>query len=306
MVKCSKVGLMVRELTGFLNLDKPQDWTSHDCVAKVRRILHTKRVGHGGTLDPMATGVLPIAVGLATRLLPYLPEKKAYRARIRFGMTTNTDDREGEVLRSNPCPHLTLETVQAYLPQFFGTIEQIPPIYSAIQREGKRLYELARKGEIVKAPPRRVEIYGITVLGWYAGEYPEMEVAIACGPGTYIRAIARDLGELAGTGGTLAGLTRTESCGLFLAESISLETLASSDPLSVLLSPRQALQSLEFLKLSLEKSLDWLHGRKISLTVPIPSKFLAIESEEGDFLGIGEVISDSDQVYLQPKVVFPQ
>ncbi len=129
---------------GFLNLNKPPDWTSHDCVAKVRKILKTKRVGHGGTLDPMATGVLPIAVGAATRLLPYLPENKAYRAKIQLGLSTDTDDITGKAIATCPWPDLTLEAVKPHLAEFIGNIAQIPPMYSAIHKDGRRLYELAR------------------------------------------------------------------------------------------------------------------------------------------------------------------
>ncbi|MEG3439113.1 tRNA pseudouridine(55) synthase TruB [Pannus brasiliensis CCIBt3594] len=293
-------------MLGFVNLDKPSGWTSHDCVARVRRILKTKRVGHGGTLDPMATGVLPIAVGNATRLLSYLPDKKAYRARIRFGMTTNTDDIEGEVIRSNPCPDLCLKTVETYLPRFSGSIEQIPPMFSAIQKDGKRLYELARKGEIIEVPPRIVEIYGITVLGWTEGEFPELEVSIECGGGTYIRSIARDLGDLVGVGGTLAGLIRTRSCGMELSDSITLETLAAADIHEILLPPRVALQGLEFLRLSPESSIDWFHGRKIALEGGEKGAFRAIESEDGKFLGIGQIAGDDESCYLQPKVVLAE
>lgn len=290
-------------MLGFINLNKPSGWTSHDCVARVRRILKTKRVGHGGTLDPMATGVLPIAVGNATRLLPYLPDNKAYRARIRFGTTTNTDDIEGEVIRANPCPDLCLKTVENYLPRFSGSIEQVPPMFSAIQRDGKRLYELARKGEIIEVPPRIVEIYGITVLGWSSGEFPELEVSIECGAGTYIRSIARDLGDLVGAGGTLAGLIRTRSCGMEINDSITLETLATADIHEILLPPRVALQGLEFVRLSPERAIDWFHGRKIALESGEKGGVIAIESEDGKFLGIGQIAGDGENRYLQPKVV---
>lgn len=134
-------------MNGFLNLNKPFGLTSHDCVARVRRLLHLKRVGHGGTLDPAAIGVLPIALGRATRLLQYLSHDKAYRATVRFGVRTATDDMAGEVLAADPCPQLTLPEVQKFLPQFLGKIQQIPPSYSAIQVGGKRLYELARAGK---------------------------------------------------------------------------------------------------------------------------------------------------------------
>ena len=143
---------MSNDKIGFLNLNKPAGWTSHDCVAKVRRLLNIKRVGHGGTLDPAATGVLPIAVGKATRLLQFLPEEKEYHARVRLGVKTTTDDLEGTIITAQEASQLTLDDIKPILSQFEGKIEQIPPAYSAIQLGGKRLYELARAGEQVEVP----------------------------------------------------------------------------------------------------------------------------------------------------------
>ena len=183
-------------MQGFLNLNKPFDWTSHDCVARVRKLLRLKRVGHAGTLDPAAIGVLPIALGKATRLLQYLPGEKAYKATIRLGVRTTTDDLQGDVIASVPGVLLSKEAVQTALQQFKGKISQIPPNYSAIQVQGKRLYDLARKGENVEVPARIIEVFQIEILDWRFGEFPELDVAIACGPGTYIRAIARDLGTV--------------------------------------------------------------------------------------------------------------
>ncbi|MDX2256195.1 MAG: tRNA pseudouridine(55) synthase TruB, partial [Pseudanabaenaceae cyanobacterium bins.39] len=182
---------------GFISIDKPPEITAHDCVSKLRKLLKQKKIGHGGTLDPMATGVLPIAVGNATRLLRFLPSGKAYIAKIRFGLVTNTDDITGEIVSDRPCSNLNLDTVKDLLPLFQGKITQRPPAFSAIQVDGKRLYDLARRGEITEAdvPMREVEVKEIKVLGWTEGDYPELDVAIACGAGTYIRAIARDLGE---------------------------------------------------------------------------------------------------------------
>ena len=212
-------------IDGFINLYKPYDWTSHDCVARLRRLLNTKKIGHGGTLDPKATGVLPIAVGKATRLLQYLPTGKAYRAVIRFGVTTTTDDLEGEIVTQQSATQLTLEAIQAALPQFLGKIEQTPPIYSAIQVEGKRLYQLARQGKAVEVPSRQVVIHQLQIEGWQPGKQPELTLDIHCGPGTYIRSLARDLGAAMGTGATLANLVRTHSSGFDLADSITLEEL---------------------------------------------------------------------------------
>ena len=212
-------------MDGFINLQKLPDWTSHDCVAKVRRILNMKKVGHGGTLDPAAVGVLPIAIGKATRLLQYLPEGKGYRAIIRFGVQTTTDDLAGEIVYSEPVPNLTIEQIRAVMPEFIGEILQTPPMYSAIQVNGQRLYKLAREGKVVEVPTRQVTISSIEILNWTPGDFPELEVQISCGGGTYIRSIAHDLGVRLDTQGVLAFLERTASCGLQLSESITLEEL---------------------------------------------------------------------------------
>ncbi|MEN9248365.1 MAG: tRNA pseudouridine(55) synthase TruB, partial [Gloeomargarita sp. GMQP_bins_69] len=143
-------------MDGFLNLYKPAGWTSHDCVAKVRRLLGERRVGHGGTLDPWAMGVLPIAIGRATRLVNFLPPEKRYRARIRFGVQTTTDDLAGEIVTQRPVPDLTLAMVQGVLPEFVGVITQKPPAFSAVHIQGQRAYDLARQGQAVEMPDRRV------------------------------------------------------------------------------------------------------------------------------------------------------
>ncbi|MGK7875648.1 MAG: tRNA pseudouridine(55) synthase TruB [Xenococcaceae cyanobacterium] len=295
-------------MIGFLNLNKPPGFTSHDCVAKVRRMLKNKRVGHGGTLDPAATGVLPIAVGKATRLLPFLPEDKAYRARIRFGVRTTTDDLEGDAMETQPGAELTLEQIKPLLRQFEGKIEQIPPAYSAIKRGGKRLYELARKGEKVEVPVRTVEVSQIEILAWHPGEFPELEVAIACGPGTYIRAIARDLGGVLRVGGTLAALTRTESCGFRLEESLTfeqLETQLQQETFS-LIPPAIALKHLAPVILRATEAKRWCQGQQISTweETAIQSKILmGVYHEDGRFLGIGEGVNSDSKLALIPKIV---
>ncbi|WP_013322731.1 tRNA pseudouridine(55) synthase TruB [Gloeothece verrucosa] len=295
-------------MLGFLNLNKPAGWTSHDCVAKIRRLLKIKRVGHGGTLDPAATGVLPIAVGKATRLLPFLPDKKAYRARIRFGVITTTDDLQGEIIQTCPCSHLTLEEILLLLPQFIGTIEQIPPAYSAISVGGKRLYKLARQGEQVEVPTRRVEIDQIDNWVWYPGEYPELEIDISCGPGTYIRSLARDLGNLLAVGGTLAALTRTLSCGMNLVNSLSLqeiEALQNQGQLSVI-PPQTALKHLLTITLSEQAAQRWCQGQAVNLSDQInlsSSDKVQVVQDEQKFLGIGEVKSVKNSSYAEPAII---
>ncbi|WP_414624538.1 tRNA pseudouridine(55) synthase TruB [Calothrix sp. CCY 0018] len=285
---------------GFLNLDKPFDWTSHDCVAKTRKLLRIKKVGHAGTLDPAATGVLPIAIGKATRLLQYLPTDKAYKATIRLGVQTTTDDLQGEIISQQPVTELSLETVKTVLQQFQGKIEQIPPSYSAIQVDGKRLYDLARLGEKVEAPVRNVEVFNIDILDWRVGTFAELDVSIACGGGTYIRAIARDLGAVLGTGGTLAALQRTVSSGFNLADSITLAELEAkleAEEFQPMVADAP-LQHLPEITLAETEARRWCQGQKISLDSQV-SQIARIYNEERLFLGIGE----SKEELLIPRMV---
>lgn len=307
-------------MQGFINLNKPTGFTSHDCVACVRKLLRLKKIGHGGTLDPAATGVLPIAVGRATRLLQFLPSGKAYRATIRLGVKTTTDDLAGEILISNPAAWLTLEQVQPYLSKFQGTIAQIPPSYSAIHVDGKRLYELARSGIEVDIPVRTVEVGEIAVLGWRPGQFPELEVAITCGTGTYIRSIARDLGEAIGTGGTLAALSRTHSSGFDLENSITLEALAAQLEAETFrpMLPELALAHLPAIELPTALAKRWSQGQKICWEEILPTSLKRdIESKEnqvfyrvcgaGDrFLGIGTEVVREGEKLLIPKLVWAE
>ena len=255
-------------IAGFLNLYKPVGWTSHDCVAKLRRLLQIKKVGHGGTLDPAAAGVLP-------------------------------------------CSELMEAAVMAALPQFIGTIEQIPPRYSAVQVQGKRLYDLARQGQAFEVPKRTVIVHHITPIAWQPGNFPELEVDIACGAGTYIRSIARDLGAALGTGATLAALKRTKSSGFTQDNSITLEQLEAQlqDNSFALISPAIALQHLPRIVLSDEQAKRWQQGQKI------PYKFrdsdlncphYQVFNEAEQFLGITDwaFVPDTDETRLLPKVVF--
>ncbi|MBN4003620.1 tRNA pseudouridine(55) synthase TruB [Nostoc sp. LPT] len=286
---------------GFFNLNKPFDWTSHDCVARVRKLLRLKRVGHAGTLDPAATGVLPIALGKATRLLQYLPENKAYKATIRLGVRTTTDDLQGEIIASQACAGLSLAEVKTALAQFEGKIEQIPPNYSAIQVDGKRLYDLARQGKMVEVPVRTVEIFQIDILDWREGDFPELDVAIACGSGTYIRAIARDLGAILETGGTLAALIRTQSSGFDLTDSLTftdLETKLQGGTFQPL-APDAALQHLLYVTLPAISAQKWRQGQRVSLNSDITG-IVRVYQEETRFLGVGQL---QDEVLI-PQMVF--
>ncbi len=307
--------LLIFMFNGFISIDKPPIITAHDCVSNLRKLLKQKKIGHGGTLDPMATGVLPIAVGNATRLLRFLPEGKAYNAKIRFGIATNTNDITGQIISDRPCPNLNLGEVEKYLPLFQGKITQRPPAFSAIWINGVRLYDLARRGEIADAdiPMREVEITEIKVLGWTDGDYPELDVAIACGSGTYIRSIARDLGEKLGYGATLSGLRRTYSNGFDLDSSLSFEQVAElmrSQSLKVL-APDHGLHFLPEVSFDVDQTKRWCMGQTIkdefARTVnsleesPKPEihNYVRTYDEDQQFLGVSEAID----LELQPIVV---
>ncbi len=213
---------------GFINVHKPIGITSHDVVNKIRRLIGEKQVGHGGTLDPLAEGVLPVAVGSACRLLRFLPQDKTYVAEILLGQQTTTDDIEGDVIRAadaSSISSISNNAIEAALTKFTGEIDQVPPFFSAIHVDGKRLYELARAGNTaVEIKPRKVTIYKLEILGI---ALPVVRVRVACSSGTYIRSIARDLGEALGCGGCLKSLVR-EQAGLFgLDKSLTLESIAA-------------------------------------------------------------------------------
>ena len=295
---------------GFINLNKPAGFTSHDCVAKLRKLLNTKKVGHGGTLDPAATGVLPVAIGKATRLLQFLPESKAYRARIRLGVTTTTDDLSGEVIQTTAKVNLEANQIINSLNNFSGTIEQVPPIYSAIKKDGKKLYELARKGEQITVEPRTVKISKIELLNIDRSN-DEIEVDINCGPGTYIRSIARDLGEQLGVGGTLASLIRTKSCGMVLNDSVTFEQIETQiqQQTFTLIEPSLVLSHLDAVRLSDRDSQLWCQGQLIDLdNAQTDSDFSKHNSylvtyKDHTFLGISILYERNNVLKVKPKIV---
>jgi len=209
------------ELNGVLIIDKPTGWTSHDVVAVVRKKLHMKRVGHGGTLDPMATGVLLVLVGKATKLFDALSaDEKEYRFTVKLGSQTDTGDADGQVIAEKPYDHVTRELLDATLPKFFGPQQQIPPIYSAIKIDGKKLYEYARKGQTVEIPPR-----DINVLKFAIDEVslPDVTLTARVSKGTYIRKLAEDYAAALGTVGHVCMLRRTSSGPFTLEQSVTLE-----------------------------------------------------------------------------------
>ena len=241
---------------GFLNIYKPQGKTSHDVVAILRRITKIKQIGHTGTLDPFAEGVLPICIGKATRLIEYLDDDKAYIGTVQLGKSTTTYDTEGEGVNFSD-KKVSLEEIEQALQDFRGEIEQLPPIYSAIKVNGKKLYEYARKGEEVKIEPRRVNIYKLEVVH-FDEEKQTLELHIECSKGTYIRSIANDLGEALGCYGHLIKLVRIKAGKFGISEAIKLDTLETKEqaeknliyPLEYLDYPKYELNEVEKEKVS--------------------------------------------------------
>lgn len=249
---------------GLLNIYKPQKMTSHDVVNILRKITKTKQIGHTGTLDPFAEGVLPICIGKATRLIEYLDDEKEYLAQVSFGKSTDTYDLEGQVIEEKKSELTELQVIEG-LKSFEGEILQTPPIYSAIKVKGKKLYEYARKGEEVKIEPRRVTIEKIELKNFDEANQIA-EVLIKCSKGTYIRSIAHDLGQNLNVGAHLSKLVRTQAGKFYVTESIKLEDIKSlQDAEANLLNPIDLI-SLPKVELNEEDS------KKASMGQPIDNR----------------------------------
>jgi len=238
-------------MNGILLIDKPPGMTSHDVVRRVRRLLRTRRVGHTGTLDPLATGVLPIAVGEATRIVQFLMEgDKTYRAVLKLGETTTTQDAEGEVLERRPVEGITAETVIAAARSFEGVIRQLPPMYSALKKDGVPLYRLARQGIEVERESRAVRIDRLQILDV---DLPLITLEVDCSKGTYVRTLCHDLGLVLGTGAHLLALRRTRSGSFTEADCVTLEQLETDGTATPpLLSVDEALRGMPALEVDAE------------------------------------------------------
>ncbi|NLY92249.1 MAG: tRNA pseudouridine(55) synthase TruB [Firmicutes bacterium] len=259
--------------SGFLVLDKPPGYTSHQVVAAVRKILAERRIGHTGTLDPMARGVLVLAVGMATKLIPYLDEeRKVYRARLVLGLTTDTQDLTGRVLSAHPEIRISREQLASALICFTGEQEQIPPMYSALKVKGEPLYKLARAGKEISRAKRKITIYRLEAAETLLPAYGYQEgphLLIECSRGTYIRTLCHDLGAYLGCGGCMGELLRLASGPFRLADACSLEELARAAKEGkagqFLLSPVDALSHLPMLHLSEESGEKVRHGGQLQI-----------------------------------------
>ena len=279
---------------GILVVDKPAGTTSFDVVTLLRRRLGFRRIGHAGTLDPAAVGVLPLLIGEATKLVPYLlDEDKEYLATIRFGVTTDTQDLSGRVLSTTTVPPLTRERLVTATRPFLGRIRQVPPMFSALHHEGRRLYELAREGFEVPREAREVVVHRIGVENVTD---VTATLRIVCGRGTYVRTLAADLGAALGCGGAIEFLVRTRVGPFERAQAVSAAEIRSSAPEAVwsrLLPPETALSRWSAVRLGARAAVAFLHGQPGDVAVPpqVPATLVRVHDELGTMLGVGELLA---------------
>lgn len=261
--------------SGFVLVDKPEGWTSHDVVAKARRLFGIKKIGHAGTLDPMATGLLILGIGKATRLLRFLTDlPKAYEAEVKFGVATDTLDADGKVLERRPM-NIDAEDLAGLLPWFCGSITQTPPMASAVKVGGKRLYELARKGREVERPARQVQVYDLQLMDFEPGAYPIACLLVTCGRGTYVRVLADDIARALGGRAHLIYLRREANGRMSADDAYDIDALeyikdhdkrrGSENLFSVIVPPGEGLRHLSRVEVDEEQAAMVRAGRRIPL-----------------------------------------
>jgi tRNA pseudouridine55 synthase len=299
-------------MQGVLNIYKPSGPTSHDIVARVRRLLGVRRVGHAGTLDPMARGVLVVCVGNATRIVEYLGGlPKSYRAEMTLGIATDTQDITGRVLEERPAEHVGEEALRAVLEQFRGPILQVPPMVSAVKHEGRRLYQLARAGREVERAARPVTIYELELRAFGPGERPRATLDVTCSGGTYVRTLCAEIGAALGTGGALSDLERTAVGPFRAAESRTLEELellaAEGRAHEALLSPAAALTHLPTVVVDEAGCAAIAHGRSAPV-LDSPAEQAAVLyrvlDQAGELVAIGRVDERDGSRVVAPEKVF--
>ncbi len=305
---------------GFVVIDKPSGLTSHDCVNRLRKVFGIKKIGHSGTLDPLVTGVLPIAIGNATRLISYLHGSKAYKGIIQLGASTNTDDIQGEIIDSRNWPLISENEINSLLENFRGEILQKPPIFSSVHIKGERAYKKARKGEKFDLIPKKVTVNRLTLISWSQNK-GELLVDVDCSTGTYIRSLARDIGDKIGCGGYLKSLRRTKAFNFNEDHSVILPQKSDFFPEKnkpKILKPNIFFKHLTSFKLvSEEEIISWCSGREISFQNNIKrlkivknnkiedsiihNKNVLVLDAKDEIIGIGNL----DESYkIKPKVVF--
>ena len=305
---------------GFVVIDKPAGLTSHDCVNRLRKVFDIKKIGHSGTLDPSVTGVLPIAIGDATRLIPYLQGSKAYTGIIQLGSATNTDDMQGEIIESKILPLISKNDIDRILDNFRGEILQKPPIFSSVHVKGERAYKKARKGEKFDLTPKKITINKLNLISWSQSN-GELLVDVDCSTGTYIRSLARDIGDKIGCGGHLKKLRRTKAYNFNENHSVLLPEKSEFYPEEnkpKILNPNIFFKHLSSFELSSEEEIiSWRSGRMISFqnntkrikiaknnetedNIINKNKILVL-NERNKILGLADLLQGYE---LKPKVVF--
>ncbi len=285
-----------RDVSGILVLDKPRGYSSNQALQTVRRLFNARKAGHTGNLDPMATGVLPICLGEATKVSAFLLDAdKGYHGTIQLGVTTDSGDAEGEVVETRPVPELDPERVEAVLARFRGPIEQLPPMYSAVKQGGQPLYKLAREGREVERKPRPVTIHDLQATGIGVDT---IDIEVHCTKGTYIRTLAEEIGEALGCGGHLSALSRTRAGPFDMAQAVSLEHLEAvaaeeRSALDALLMPAErGLEDWPRVQLSRTGAFYVRQGQPVQVPgAPIDGMVRLFEGEEL-FLGIGHILDD--------------
>ena len=272
-------------MNGIVIVDKPQGWTSQDVTARLRRVFNTRRIGHGGTLDPMATGVLPVFVGRATRGVEFFEHaEKIYETTLRPGILTDTEDITGTVLETADA-QVTEEALLSVLPQFRGEILQVPPMYSALKVDGKKLYELARKGQEIARAPRPITIHELTFLGFADGD---IRLRVRCSKGTYIRTLCKDIGLALGCGGCMASLRRIAAGEYTESDAVPLETLLETDTPERYLRPVDTMFArYPAVKLTENQEKRCRNGNAFS--VKYPDGTYRAYSQKGEFLMLARV-----------------
>ena len=298
---------------GFLVINKDKGCTSHDCVKKIRKLLNTKKVGHTGTLDPEVTGILPIAIGSATRFIQYLPQGKTYIGQIKLGIRTNTDDIHGEIINQKSWPKISDEKLNQYLNRFRGIIKQIPPKVSSVHINGERAYKKSFRNEVFELAPREVKIDELTLIKWDQIK-GIIEIKIKCSAGTYIRAIARDLGEILNSEGCLLQLKRISACGFDEQNSIKISDIEREknrgNSKNFIIPTISALNHIStFILIEKEQINFWQTGRAIKVDInyfqesksfDYNNPIKVIDKKE-TLLGIGFL--NKDQTTINPKLV---
>jgi len=300
-------------IDGFLIINKDKGCTSHDCVNKVRKLLNTKKVGHTGTLDPEVIGTLPIAIGSATRFIQYLPQGKSYVGQIKLGIRTNTDDIHGEIINQKGWPQISDEILDQYLDNFRGIIKQIPPKVSSVHVNGERAYKKSFKNEIFELAPREVKIDELILMKWDQIN-GIIEIKIKCSSGTYIRAIARDLGEILNSEGCLLQLKRISANGFDEKNSIKItdieEEKRKNNVTNFIIPTISALSHISTFVLNKEEQINfWQTGRAIKVDFNFLNKSMTFDSKKPikvvdkrkKLLGIG--FFNTEQTNINPKLV---